>query len=179
MPDFEPVYVRTKVEAISEASVKVTLFVQLRNLQQPREPYHGGVDVRWEHVLQEETGIQARLHGILGQGSGTQMAPDPLFPDTATETVMYSGQSTLYLENSWLIDRDDWEASDGFGHPFMFTIEVDPEPYGDNFARPARLLPLEAKALVAAIDLLGEHLPHQPHGLLGPPQFVIGARFLV
>jgi predicted DNA-binding transcriptional regulator YafY len=38
-------------------------------------------------------------------------------------------------------------------------IEVDPEPYGDNFARPARLLPLEAKALVAAIDLVGEHLP--------------------
>jgi predicted DNA-binding transcriptional regulator YafY len=39
------------------------------------------------------------------------------------------------------------------------TIEVDPEPYGDNFAKPARLLPLEAKALVAAIDLLGEHIP--------------------
>jgi proteasome accessory factor C len=39
------------------------------------------------------------------------------------------------------------------------TIEVDPEPYGDNFAKPARLLPLEAKALVAAIDLLGDHLP--------------------
>ena len=39
------------------------------------------------------------------------------------------------------------------------SIEVDPEPYGDNFARPARLLPLEAKALVAAIDLIGEHLP--------------------
>jgi proteasome accessory factor C len=39
------------------------------------------------------------------------------------------------------------------------TIEVDPEPYGDNFAQPARLLPLEAKALVAAIDLVGEHLP--------------------
>ena len=38
-------------------------------------------------------------------------------------------------------------------------IEVDPEPYSDNFARPARLLPLEAKALVAAIDLLGDHLP--------------------
>jgi proteasome accessory factor C len=38
-------------------------------------------------------------------------------------------------------------------------IEVDPEPYGDNFAKPARLLPLEAKALVAAIDLLGEHVP--------------------
>ena len=38
-------------------------------------------------------------------------------------------------------------------------IEVDPEPYSDNFARPARLLPLEAKALIAAIDLLGDHLP--------------------
>ena len=37
-------------------------------------------------------------------------------------------------------------------------IEVDPEPYADNFARPARLLPVEAKALVFAIDLLGEHL---------------------
>jgi predicted DNA-binding transcriptional regulator YafY len=39
------------------------------------------------------------------------------------------------------------------------TIEVDPEPYSDNFARPARLLPVEAKALVAAIDLIGDHLP--------------------
>jgi proteasome accessory factor BC len=38
-------------------------------------------------------------------------------------------------------------------------VDVDPEPYGDNFAQAARLLPLEAKALVAAIDLLGEHLP--------------------
>src|SRR4051812_42385521 len=39
------------------------------------------------------------------------------------------------------------------------TIEGDPEPYSDNFARPARLLPVEAKALIAAIDLIGEHLP--------------------
>jgi proteasome accessory factor C len=38
-------------------------------------------------------------------------------------------------------------------------IEVDPEPYSDNFAQPARLLPVEAKALVAAIDLIGDHLP--------------------
>jgi proteasome accessory factor BC len=38
-------------------------------------------------------------------------------------------------------------------------VEIDPEPYSDNFARPARLLPVEAKALVAAIDLIGEHLP--------------------
>ena len=39
------------------------------------------------------------------------------------------------------------------------SVEVDPEPYGDSFARPARLLPVEAKALVAAIDLIGEHIP--------------------
>jgi proteasome accessory factor BC len=38
-------------------------------------------------------------------------------------------------------------------------IEVDSDTYGDNFDRPARLLPLEAKALVAAIDLFGDHLP--------------------
>src|SRR3954452_7872360 len=38
-------------------------------------------------------------------------------------------------------------------------VEVDPEPYSDNFARPARLLPVEAKALVVAIDLIGEHIP--------------------
>ncbi|HEY1590528.1 MAG TPA: WYL domain-containing protein [Solirubrobacteraceae bacterium] len=38
-------------------------------------------------------------------------------------------------------------------------VDVDPEPYGDSFARPARLLPVEAKALIAAIDLIGEHIP--------------------
>ncbi len=43
-------------------------------------------------------------------------------------------------------------ASDGF-------VDVDPEPYSDHFARPARLLPVEAKALVAAIDLIGDHFP--------------------
>jgi predicted DNA-binding transcriptional regulator YafY len=44
-------------------------------------------------------------------------------------------------------------------------VDVDPEPYSDNFARPARLLPVEAKALVAAIDLIGEHIPE---GSLAP-----------
>jgi len=39
------------------------------------------------------------------------------------------------------------------------TIEVDNDAYSDSFARPARLLPIEAKALVAAIDLIGEHIP--------------------
>jgi proteasome accessory factor C len=39
------------------------------------------------------------------------------------------------------------------------TIEVDNDAYADSFAKPARLLPIEAKALVAAIDLIGDHLP--------------------
>ena len=40
-------------------------------------------------------------------------------------------------------------------------IEVDPEAYGDSFAKPARLLPLEAKALIAAVDFFGDHLPQE------------------
>ncbi len=44
-------------------------------------------------------------------------------------------------------------------HEDVGEIEVDPEPYSDNFDRPARLLPVEAKALIAAIDLIGEHIP--------------------
>jgi predicted DNA-binding transcriptional regulator YafY len=52
-------------------------------------------------------------------------------------------------------------------------IEVDSEPYGDNFARPARLLPLEAKALVAAIDLFGDHLPQS--GLATARQKIVRA----
>jgi proteasome accessory factor C len=52
-------------------------------------------------------------------------------------------------------------------------IEVDSEPYGDNFARPARLLPLEAKALVAAIDLFGDHLPQS--GLASARKKIVSA----
>ncbi|MDP9228067.1 MAG: WYL domain-containing protein [Actinomycetota bacterium] len=52
-------------------------------------------------------------------------------------------------------------------------IEVDSEPYGDNFSRPARLLPLEAKALVAAIDLFGDHLPQS--GLITAREKIVGA----
>jgi proteasome accessory factor C len=52
-------------------------------------------------------------------------------------------------------------------------IQVDADTYGDNFARPARLLPLEAKALVAAIDLFGDHLPQA--GLSTARQKIVGA----
>jgi len=38
------------------------------------------------------------------------------------------------------------------------VVSVDPEPYADTFERPVRLLPIEAKALLSAIDLLGSHL---------------------
>ena len=55
------------------------------------------------------------------------------------------GSYVLYAE---ILDSEEGEV-----------IEVDPEPYSDNFDRPARLLPVEAKALIAAIDLLGEHVP--------------------
>ncbi|HXB63522.1 MAG TPA: WYL domain-containing protein [Solirubrobacteraceae bacterium] len=55
------------------------------------------------------------------------------------------GSYVLYAE---ILDTDEGEV-----------VEVDPEPYSDNFDRPARLLPVEAKALIAAIDLIGEHIP--------------------
>jgi len=55
---------------------------------------------------------------------------------------------------SYVLYAEITETEDGEG-----IIEVDPEPYSDNFDRPARLLPVEGKALVAAIDLLGEHIP--------------------
>jgi proteasome accessory factor C len=55
---------------------------------------------------------------------------------------------------SYVLYAEIFETEDGEG-----TIEVDPEPYSDNFDRPARLLPVEGKALVAAIDLIGEHIP--------------------
>jgi proteasome accessory factor C len=57
---------------------------------------------------------------------------------------------------SYVLYAEIVEAQDGAGGGL---IEVDPEPYSDNFDRPARLLPVEGKALVAAIDLIGEHIP--------------------
>lgn len=123
-PDFEPVYVRTHVDTLSASSVKLTLYVELRNLQQPREPYAGGLEVHWEHV---EPVTPAHAATRPGPASGPQVAANPLYPASSTETVTWSGQSTLYLEHSWQLDRDDWEASDGFDHPFAFTVAVDPD----------------------------------------------------
>jgi len=75
---------------------------------------------------------------------GLQLSDEELREDVNVLNVVNfgGGSYVLYAEI-----KDDGE------------IEVDPEPYSDNFDRPARLLPVEAKALVAAIDLIGEHLP--------------------
>jgi len=74
-----------------------------------------------------------------------QLSEEELREDVAVLNVVNfgGGSYVLYAE----INEEDRE------------IEVDPEPYSDNFDRPARLLPVEAKALVAAIDLIGEHIP--------------------
>jgi proteasome accessory factor C len=74
-----------------------------------------------------------------------QLSDEELREDVAVLNVVNfgGGSYVLYAE----IDEEAGE------------IEVDPEPYSDNFDRPARLLPVEAKALVAAIDLIGEHIP--------------------
>ena len=74
-----------------------------------------------------------------------QISEDELREDLSVLNVVNfgGGSYVLYAE----IDEEAGE------------IEVDPEPYSDNFDRPARLLPVEAKALVAAIDLIGEHIP--------------------
>jgi predicted DNA-binding transcriptional regulator YafY len=74
-----------------------------------------------------------------------QLSEEELYEDVNVLNVVNfgGGSYVLYAE----IDEQAGE------------IEVDPEPYSDNFDRPARLLPVEAKALVAAIDLIGEHIP--------------------
>lgn len=46
------------------------------------------------------------------------------------------------------------------------TVVVQKETYGDRFARPARLSPLEAKALLWALDFLGDRLPVEAGGSL-------------
>jgi hypothetical protein len=123
-PDFEPVYVRTHVDTVSATQRKITLYVELRNLGQAREPYYGDVDVHWEHV--QDSGPVAALRPGLS-ASGTQIAANPLYPDSSTEAVSVSGQSTVYLEHSWMVDADAWLASDPFADPLTFTVEVDPD----------------------------------------------------
>jgi predicted DNA-binding transcriptional regulator YafY len=46
------------------------------------------------------------------------------------------------------------------------TVVVQKETYGDRFARPARLSPLEAKALLWALEFIGDRLPTEAGGSL-------------
>jgi hypothetical protein len=130
-PDFQPVYVRTHVDTLSASSVKLTVYVELRNLQQASEPYSATLAVDWEHI---ENGTAIQPVGSPASGSGTQVAAHPLYPESSTETVTWSGQSTLYLQPSWQLDRDEWEASDGFDEVFTFVVTVDPEDKVDELS---------------------------------------------
>ncbi len=77
-----------------------------------------------------------------------QISEEELHEDVNVLNVVNfgGGSYVLYAE---IVETEDGRS----------VIEVDPEPYSDNFDRPARLLPVEGKALVAAIDLIGEHIP--------------------
>jgi proteasome accessory factor C len=92
-----------------------------------------------------EAGRDSKRVGIEEVCERLQLSEEELREDVAVLNVVNfgGGSYVLYAE----INDQDRE------------IEVDPEPYSDNFDRPARLLPVEAKALVAAIDLIGEHIP--------------------
>jgi predicted DNA-binding transcriptional regulator YafY len=72
-----------------------------------------------------------------------QMSPQELREDVAVLNVVNFGGGAYVLYAEVLPNGE---------------IEVDPEPYSDTFDRPARLLPIEARALLAAIELLGVHL---------------------
>ncbi|HEY2768846.1 MAG TPA: WYL domain-containing protein [Solirubrobacteraceae bacterium] len=104
-----------------------------------------------------------------GRGGGDAQAKTPGHTSGRGRVSMADVQERLQLSEEEL--REDIEVLNvvnfGGGSYVLYAeiieddgeIEVDPEPYSDNFDRPARLLPVEAKALIAAIDLIGEHIP--------------------
>ncbi len=91
-----------------------------------------------------ESGRAGRKLGVRELCHATGVSEQELREDIAVLNLVNFGAGTyvLYAE----IDDEG-------------LVEVDPEPYGDSFSRPARLLPVEAKALIAAIDLIGDHIP--------------------
>lgn len=123
VPDFQAVCVRVDAEVVSNSSVKVTLYVEIRNLQQPREPYVGAVDVKWTQVAS----ITTQPRRTISSPTGPQVAVNPVYPLTSTETVAFVGASTAYLQHSWRIGQEDWDESAGFARPIEFTILVDPD----------------------------------------------------
>jgi proteasome accessory factor C len=92
-----------------------------------------------------DAGRAARRLSIVEVCERLQITEEELREDIAVLNVVNFGGGSYVLYAEILDDEGE--------------IDVDPEPYSDNFDRPARLLPVEAKALVAAIDLIGEHIP--------------------
>jgi hypothetical protein len=153
-PDFQPVYLRAHVDAVTETQKKITLYVQLRNLGQPRQPYYGDVYVHWEYAQ------DAGPRGIRAPGtspSGPQAAANPLFPDSSTEAVTMSGQSTVYLEHSWMVDVDTWNASDPFSDPLTFTVDIDPDDDIAELDESNNALEIELGLWSEAVGLFGMH----------------------
>ncbi len=114
--------------------------------------------------------IQAGREGGGAQQPGGSGQPDGADPASGLGRVaMADVQERLQLSEEEL--REDIDVLNvvnfGGGSYVLYAeileesgeIEVDPQPYSDNFDRPARLLPVEAKALIAAVDLIGEHIP--------------------
>ncbi len=92
-----------------------------------------------------DAGRAARRLSVADVCERLQVTEEELREDIAVLNVVNFGGGSYVLYAEILEDEGE--------------IDVDPEPYSDNFDRPARLLPVEAKALVAAIDLIGEHIP--------------------
>jgi proteasome accessory factor BC len=92
-------------------------------------------------------GREGRRESLADLQERLQLSEEELREDIDVLNVVNfgGGSYVLYAE---ILATDEGEV-----------VEVDPEPYSDNFDRPARLLPVEAKALIAAIDLIGEHIP--------------------
>ena len=122
-----------------------------------KPPRSGGSRSRGEAVIRPER--FARLVTLAGMMIGAARENTPL---SVTHVLRELNMSASELRE----DIDVLNVVNFGGGTYVLyaeivgdEIEVDPDTYGDNFDRPARLLPLEAKALVAAIDLFGDHLP--------------------
>ncbi len=137
------------------------------------EEEQGGEPRRVEAAIRPERFARlVTLASILiqaGRSGGGGQAGAPERPGGRGRVSMADVQERLQLSEEEL--REDIDVLNvvnfGGGSYVLYAeileeegeIEVDPEPYSDNFDRPARLLPVEAKALIAAIDLIGEHIP--------------------
>src|SRR4051812_1724239 len=129
---------------------------RVRSEEEPAEP-RGRADKREAAIRPERLARLVTLATILIQAGRTggrvptielcdqlQVSEQELREDLGVLNVVNFGAGAYILFAE--MTPDGW-------------VDVDPDAYADSFARPARLLPVEAKALVSAIDLIGDHLP--------------------